>query len=644
MKSIRQTVICRILATILAVITVISVFAVGTVKISAETAEIPSIRIEDKTLPRGQTFELNVYLDKNPGLVAMVLELKYDKSVMSLVGIKNGDALASHTFTTTNTQTDLGYLVEPFRLLWDGTTKDSTTGLLVTLVFESKITAPLGDYQVQLSYDEENTNSEYGKPIAVEIDNGVVTLISGEYDVVYKNWDGTELQRIDYNGLQVPSYTGKTPTRPTDEMYFYTFKGWKGAVPNTDKEVWYIADYATTPQEYQAIFYVDGEFFRGDIVAFGEPVNLSNVPSEKNYTFSGWYADETFTQKVNFQRMPASDIKLYGYMQFNIRRDEIPQIMLSVDKIENDVAYVNIDVTRNPSLAGLVLTLDYDREALEFIGFERKEAFANLQFSYTNIENGYNVDPFKFYWESAVNTVELGTLVTLKFKLNQTVDPGMYKVNVIYDERSDATYFTDEQDLWYTKLEIIGTQVPIGKIYHWYEETEDGIGIDVTTEEGQLPDTVLEIKRVTDIVRLDAKKVTNVAGENIELKDVYSVRLLRNGKEIKPNGKITVKIELTEEQLACEKLAVLRIGEADDLTIQQSAVKDGFVVFEPTVFSDFAIVGDFYVGAGIVGGANDSMMPIICLSLLAIVTMAFVLILIARNRRRKQIFNYEKGE
>ena len=168
----------------------------GAIQVSAaetDTAELPVVRIENKTVHRGQTFELQIYLDQNPGLVSLMLEVEYDKSAMELVGVEHGNALKSHTFTTSNTETEDGFLITPFRMLWDGRTQDKSTGVLVTLTFESKVDAEVGDYPVNISYDKQNTNVEYGIPCDVNIKNGYVTLIKGAYSVKYLNYDGSLL-------------------------------------------------------------------------------------------------------------------------------------------------------------------------------------------------------------------------------------------------------------------------------------------------------------------------------------------------------------------------------------------------------------------------------------------------------------------
>ncbi len=63
--------------------------------------------------------------------------------------------------------------------------------------------------------------------------------------VTWKNWDGTVLDTQQVGVEEVPSYSGATPTRPDDDYYSYTFKGW-------DKEVTAIAE--NKPVEFTAVY------------------------------------------------------------------------------------------------------------------------------------------------------------------------------------------------------------------------------------------------------------------------------------------------------------------------------------------------------------------------------------------------------
>ena len=141
MISKRNTRFCSVVVA-LAFLSVWIIFLVSNGMFYASAAEqsdsaLPIVRVEEKTVHRGQTFEMRIYLDQNPGLVSLMLDLEYDKTAMELVGVKRGEALSAHTFTTTNTDTEEGFLISPFRMLWDGRTQDISTGAIAILTFES---------------------------------------------------------------------------------------------------------------------------------------------------------------------------------------------------------------------------------------------------------------------------------------------------------------------------------------------------------------------------------------------------------------------------------------------------------------------------------------------------------------------------
>ena len=610
----------------------------GIMQVSAadnDTTAIPVVRVESKTVHRGQTFELKIYLDQNPGLVALMLELEYDKTAMELVGISHGNALGSHTFTTTNTDTENGFSITPFRMLWDGRTQDKSTGVLAVLTFESKIDAEIGDHLVSLSYDDQNTNVEYGVPCDVYIQNGYVTLIKGACSVKYLNYDGSLLYEMDYNENEVPEYGGSTPTRPTDACYSYEFEGWQGVVSDDPNVICYEAKYKRIPQVYQIFFYVDGEYFNAFECPYGEFINLSKIPSKKNHIFDGWYTDEELTQKVSSVQMPSHDLTLYGALKFNIRENPIPEITLSVEKMDADYVYVSVDVTKNPSLSGMVLTLDYDKNALTFEGFERGEAFNTLQFDYTNTDLGYLAEPFRFYWEHNVNTLDTGKLLMLKFKINKAVSGGVYNVTMTYEPTTDAVYINDAGDITYTKLNIVGARIPIGEIYYWNEEIEDVVDIVVECLDGMQADTILRIEIVTSDVELPKEQIQSQIAANMEVKSVYTIELLRNNVKVQPDGMLTIKIKLTEAQKLCKNLSIYHVDEENNMTFYESRVENGYIIFETDHLSYWAIVGDVRDSQiNYIGGFTPWNYPVIIIifALLALSCMTLCLVLINQKR------------
>ena len=637
-------------ALILIILFLLPLFPMGAMQVSAaesDTTALPMVRVENKTVHRGQTFELRIYLDQNPGLLSLMLELEYDKTTLELVGISHGNALSTHTFTTTNTDTEDGFLITPFRMLWDGREQDRTTGVLATLTFESKIEAETGDYLVSLSYDKQNTLIEYGVSCDVNIQNGYVTLIKGAYSVKYLNYDGSLLYEKDYNEYEVPVYAGQIPTRPTDAHYSYEFEGWKGIVSDDPNVICYEANYKLTPQIYQVFFYVDGEYFNAFECPYGTFVDLTQIPSKKNHVFDGWYTDEALTQKISSIQMTAENLTLYGAMKFNIRENPTPEITLSVDRMENEYVYVAVDVTQNPSISGLVLTLDYDKNALTFEGFERGEAFDTLQFDYTNTDKGYLADPFRFYWEHTVNTLDTGRLLVLKFRINKNVEGGLYSVTMTYEPTTDAIYINEFGEISYTKLNIIGVKIPIGEIYYWNEEIEDIVDIEVECPEGMPADTVLRIEVVTAEIDISKEQIKEQIESDMEIKSVYTVELLQNDVKIQPNGTLTIKIKLTDTQKLCRELRIYHVDDNNSMTLYESRVEDGYIRFDTDHLSYWAVVGDMIdsqinnIGSSV---PTNSHIIIIAFALLAISCMAFCLIMMAQKKNWLIAKSNKKGE
>ena len=650
MTSTKRNGLFRTLALASTILIILLLLLTGIMQVSAaenDTADIPVVRVENKTVHRGQTFELKIYLDQNPGLISLMLDLEYDKSVMKLVGISRGDALGSLTFTTSNTETEDGFSITPFRMLWDGRTQDTTTGVLATLIFESKVDAKIGDYLISVSYDKQNTNTDYGKPCDVKIQNGCITLIKGAYSVQYFNYDGSLLYEKDYSESEIPSYAGPTPTRPTDEYYSYKFEGWQGVISDTPNVICYEAKYELTPQIYQVFFFVDGEYFNAFECPYGEAVDVSRIPPEKNYVFDGWYTDEALTQKATFVQMPAHDLRLYGTMKFNIRENPVPEITLSVDRLEEDYVYVAVDVTKNPSISGLVLTLDYDRSALTFEGFEQGKAFDTLQFDYTNTDQGYSAEPFRFYWEHTANTMDTGRLLILKFKINHEADVGIYNVTMTYEPTTDAVYINELGDISYTKLDIIGAQVPIGEIFDWHEEIEDIVDIKVTCPAGMPADTFLRIEVVTSDTGISKELLQTQLEEGMEIKSIYEISLMRNEVKVQPDGTLTVKIKLTNAQMLCSDLRVYHVDDENRMTLHESRVEDGYIIFETNHLSYWAIVGDVIdtqINPADTTMPTNSHIIIIAFALLAISSMGLCLIVMAQKKNGMIAKTNKKGE
>ena len=97
--------------------------------------------------------DVTVRLNKNCGINAMNFTLDYDTDSLTLTGYDKGSALSDLDLITTNTQTDKGYSITPFKFDYLNTNKnDSSTGVLLTLHFSKKKSAK-GKTTVDLKYE-----------------------------------------------------------------------------------------------------------------------------------------------------------------------------------------------------------------------------------------------------------------------------------------------------------------------------------------------------------------------------------------------------------------------------------------------------------------------------------------------------------
>ena len=98
--------------------------------------------------------DVTVRLTKNSGINAMNLTLAYDTDVLTLTGLDEGKALSSLNLITTNTKTEKGYAITPFKFDYlNATQNDTSTGVMFTLHFSVKKGAK-GNTAVGLQYED----------------------------------------------------------------------------------------------------------------------------------------------------------------------------------------------------------------------------------------------------------------------------------------------------------------------------------------------------------------------------------------------------------------------------------------------------------------------------------------------------------
>lgn len=647
-----HTNICLVLLLATAILALVLACGLYNVPEALAQGEPVQVALDEVTVHRGQTFAMNVTVTHNTGLNAMKLLVDYDPEVMTLIGATRGDGLPTMTMVNTNVDTSVGYAARPFGLFFDSINPTTDTGVVVTLLFETNIEAPIGQYQVFVSYDPDNTRSSYRQPVALGLTNGIVHLQSGQYAARYEDYDGTVLYEKDYNDGDAPAYVGTTPSRPADDCYTYEFVRFQGAVSDDVNVLLYRALYAATPKVYNVFYYVDGmrtapdEIFDGDDYydaqqyAYGSTVDLTVSPFRQNYTFVGWFVDEQFTQPLGALSMPSHDMRVYGYMRYNVRVVDVPKIRLTYEQINDNEVQVDVRMVYNPGINGLVLTLDYDRDSVSLAGYTRGTALSDMEFATSNPQLGLDQPDFKFWWNSASNSTQEGLMLSMVFDVRSSQN-GIYPVSFTYDETKDATYHNVYGEIWYTKLDIVGTSIPVGEKYHWNEPVGDTT-IDVTSVDGKPLDVELQVK-IAD-VDVAQSSLDRLQSQNMEIKNMYSINLVRDGEVITSDTDLRVAIGLTQAEMESQNLSLYYVDTDGNLVQYDFSREEDAAVFSMRNIEYWVFVGDAPKTVVDNSWTPETIRSVLLPSLLSVVTMAYALLLLAQINKKNKEIRYHKGK
>lgn len=177
----------------------VTVFADGEAKIKVSEAEAKA----------GETVDIEISLENNPGIISMLLSVDYDKSVFALKEVKDAGILGSQLHSN-------NVSVNPYTLFWsNGTAKTDFTanGTVATLTFSVAENAVTGNYPIKVAYDKQkdgifNFNLE---AVDFAIENGSISVAGLQNAGVTKptGGDGSNTTKTD---------DGKTPSDGTDEQ------------------------------------------------------------------------------------------------------------------------------------------------------------------------------------------------------------------------------------------------------------------------------------------------------------------------------------------------------------------------------------------------------------------------------------------
>ena len=238
-----------------------------------------------------------------------------------------------------------------------------------------------------------------------------------EYEITFKNYDGTVLEKKKVPEGEIPEYTGTiTPEKPSAGGYSYEFAGWDTAPVAVTGPATYTATYTRKEIEYKVTFVDDdGVEICSDTVKYHEvPVFNGNNPVRKEtdthkFTFAGW-SDGKTTYTLD-QGLP----QIESDTTFTPVFDPVVKPVYTVGEVKGDGqnSDIVIDVHRN---------VDDENCLTYFLGaaIDGTEMKVNDQYTAT----------------------KGSTIITIKKDYTSTLTAGEHEVTVNFNDGSVSTKVT----------------------------------------------------------------------------------------------------------------------------------------------------------------------------------------------------------
>lgn len=139
---------------------------------SVSATESPQIIASDAEGCSGDTVDITVSLENNPGIVSMTLTVDFDENVLTLIGVSDTSLMPGQMHTTRK--------VSPYILTWENDTSKTdyyADGTLVTLSFQISETAKVGEYSITLDHPWDGIYNYDIENIDFILNSGTVRVI-----------------------------------------------------------------------------------------------------------------------------------------------------------------------------------------------------------------------------------------------------------------------------------------------------------------------------------------------------------------------------------------------------------------------------------------------------------------------------------
>lgn len=164
----------RIISVIASVLIMIS--CTCSVALSANANEKAAFSIGNIESQAGDTVEVPIEINNNPGITAFRIIVEYDSSILKLTNITFKEAAQGFN-TGTSQMYDSPYSISGY----NSETDINNNGQLAVLTFEINQYAKDGKYDISLSYDSDDVFNIAGDNVGFTLTNGYITIVSCQH-------------------------------------------------------------------------------------------------------------------------------------------------------------------------------------------------------------------------------------------------------------------------------------------------------------------------------------------------------------------------------------------------------------------------------------------------------------------------------
>lgn len=161
------------------------------------------------------------------------------------------------------------------------------------------------------------------------------------YEIVFNNFDGTELYRVTLEYGKLPEYKGAVPKKDDDVSFRYNFVGWTPEISTVTGDATYTAVFqAATKQIIITFFNYDGNVLESKFVEYGSvPVYTGEAPvkngnAQYSYSFTGWDREiEPATGRADYYAQYAASVNEYTVVFENYDGTVLQSLVLAYGEI-----------------------------------------------------------------------------------------------------------------------------------------------------------------------------------------------------------------------------------------------------------------------------------------------------------------------